>query len=189
MDSYTDKGIFIPVKTGDYSGSGIGVGLDDCWKRTSAEIENIRKRLTRDFERQRALDRDAVLRSFLPVADNLERAMKAGRGVKNAWYEGLKAIHRQMVEALKEHNVTAFDPKGDRFDPALHEAAAVVSSPARRPSAGVLVDEGAAEDEGFDETAADGVVADVLLTGYTIGEGERRRVLRPAKVTVLRTRG
>jgi molecular chaperone GrpE len=92
--------------------------LEERWKRSAAVLENVRKRLTRDFERQRTLDREAVLRGFLPVADNLERAMKADGESKNPWYEGLKAIHNQMVEALKAYEVTAFDPT-------LHEATAV----------------------------------------------------------------
>jgi molecular chaperone GrpE len=162
---------------------------DDGWKRTAAEIENIRRRLTRDFERKRTLDREAVLRNFLPVVDNLERAVKTGGGGKNPWHEGMKAIHRQMVEALKANDVIAFDPKGNPFDPALHEAAEVAGSPADVLSGLEAPGETSLEGTGPDENAADGLVAEVLLTGYTIGEGDRRHVLRPAKVKVFKKRG
>ena len=144
--------------------------LDDRWKRASAEIENSRKRLTRDFEKQRNLDREEVILSFLPIVDTLERAIKTDGREKNPWYEGMKAVQHQMADVLKKYDVTAFNPKGEYFDPRLHEAAAVVSCPAEEPQ-------------------SDGIVADVLLTGYTIGEGKERRVLRPARVAVLKRSG
>jgi molecular chaperone GrpE len=149
--------------------------LEDKWKRTSAELENSRRRLTRDYERQRTMDREALLRHWLPVVDNLERALKTGSGIGNPWYEGMRAIYNQMIDVLKTFNVTAFNPKGEQFDPNLHEAVAAVN-----PSS-----------DGFmkDGSTADGGVADVLLTGYTIGDGESSRVLRPAKVAVVKKRG
>jgi molecular chaperone GrpE (heat shock protein) len=161
---------------------------DHGLKRTEAEIENIRKRLARDFERQRVSDREAVLRSFLPVVDNMERAVKVGGGGKNPWHEGMKAIHRQMVETLKANDVVAFDPKGKRFDPFFHEAAGVVSSRAIVTSGPAASEKKGPEDARPCENGTDGLVADVLLTGYTIGDGGERRVLRPAKVAVFKER-
>jgi molecular chaperone GrpE (heat shock protein) len=101
----------------------------------------------------------------------------------------MKAIHRQLVDTLKAHDVIAFDPRGNRFDPALHEAAGVVSSPGNTSSGAVASGENGPVNKDRVGAEADGLVAEVILTGYTIGEGERRRVLRPAKVTVFKKRG
>jgi molecular chaperone GrpE (heat shock protein) len=119
----------------------------------------------------------------------MERAVKAGGGGKNPWHEGIKAIHRQMVETLEANDVAAFDPKGKRFDPFFHEAAGMVSSRAFATAGPAAAEKNCPDSTGPCETGLDGLVAEVLLTGYTIGDGVQKRVLRPAKVAVFKERG
>ena len=50
--------------------------LEDSWRRTAAELDNFRKRCARDVVRGREQERAAVATSWLPVLDNLERALE-----------------------------------------------------------------------------------------------------------------
>src|SRR4029450_9805709 len=50
--------------------------LEDAWRRTAAELDNFRKRSARDVVRGREQERAAVATSWLPVPDNLERALQ-----------------------------------------------------------------------------------------------------------------
>src|SRR6478752_906124 len=50
--------------------------LEDAWRRTAAELDNFRKRCARDVVRGREQERAAVATSWLPVLDNLERALE-----------------------------------------------------------------------------------------------------------------
>ncbi|MCB1055864.1 MAG: nucleotide exchange factor GrpE [Acidobacteria bacterium] len=95
--------------------------LKDHSLRTLADFDNFRKRSERerrDFQRYALVD---PMREFLPVMDNLERALAAGGS-----YEDLKAgvgmIHKQMQELLTRFHVKPVEAQGVRFDPAVHDA-------------------------------------------------------------------
>lgn len=108
--------------------------LDDK-TRAMQELENQLKRLAADFEnfrRRQALEREEqnkyagfkLLEGFLPVLDNFERALVAGKKVQDVatLQQGLELIYRQLTEFLSRSGVKPLKAVGTLFDPNLHEA-------------------------------------------------------------------
>ena len=123
-------------------------------KRVQAEFANYRKRVERDREATRELNIAEVVKSLLPVLDDLALAEAHGDLA-----EGPMAVIAQKLRAgLDKFGLTLVGAVGDPFDPNLHEALVQLPTP------GVTVN----------------TVADVVAPGYLLGE----RLLRPAKVAV-----
>ena len=92
----------------------------------AAEFDNFRRRTLKEKER---LFSDAVVEvtaQFLPVMDNLERAIKAAEAVESAeailLRDGVGMVVRQFEETLAKLGVTEIDAQGNAFDPNLHNA-------------------------------------------------------------------
>ena len=145
-------------------------------QRAKADFENYRKRAARDGAAAERRGRASLARALLPSIDNLERALQASgfssaddRPAADAVSEevsghealarGVALIHSELQEALARAGVEAYDPTGERFDPAWHEAIST-----REAS----------------ETEETGAVVETLDRGYRV-DGE---VLRPARVVV-----
>ena len=75
--------------------------LEDAWRRTAAELDNFRKRCARDVVRGREQERAAVAASWLPVLDNLERALEHASSDPDSVVEGLRAVLAQAVGVLR----------------------------------------------------------------------------------------
>src|SRR4051794_19105499 len=138
----------------------------DKMLRTLAEMENLRKRTTREVSDARTYGISGFARDVLDIADNLQRALDAvpaearaaaDPGLK-ALIEGVELTERSLHNALEKNGVRKFDPAGEKFDPNVHQAMYEVPDPSVPP----------------------GTVAQVVQAGYMIGE----RVLRPALVGV-----
>jgi molecular chaperone GrpE len=127
-------------------------------QRTQADFENFRKRATRDTAAAGERARSGVVKELLPVVDNLERAMASATAEEGHLAGGVQLVHSELLGVLSRNGVEQFDPTGEKFDPAEHEALTV------RP------------EEGTDA----GVVLEVVEKGYRTGEA----VLRPARVVV-----
>lgn len=129
--------------------------------RAMAEVQNLRRRAERDVEAAHKFALEKFVAGLLPVVDNLERALAAidrtGEQGK-ALVEGIELTHKSLLEVLRQQRVEAVDPIGGTFDPALHEAVAMIPHPS---------------------IAANGVV-EVLQRGYTL----HQRLVRPAMVVV-----
>ena len=126
-------------------------------QRTQADFENWRKRAARDAAAASQRAKSGLVTELLPVVDNLERALSSsdsGDGLA----DGVKLVHSELVSVLARNGVEPFDPAGEKFDPAVHEAISM------RP----------------DSEAGAGVVLDVVEKGYRLGD----TVLRPARVVV-----
>ncbi len=132
--------------------------LEDRWRRALADLDNLRKRYARELDRDREAERARVAAAWLPVLDNLERALAHAGGDEGPLVEGLRSVRDQAVAVLASLGYPRQDQVGVPFDPARHEAVGVV----------------------HDSQAAPGTVVRVLRPGY--GEGERQ--LRPAAVAV-----
>jgi len=132
----------------------------DGWQRAKAEFSNYRKRVNRDREQFNKDSVGKVVRNYLPILDDLERALKdrPQNGEGETWAEGIELISRKMVTLLESDGVTPIEAEGQLFDPNLHEAVARVPS-------------------GDHESDT---IIDVLQTGYMLGD----RVLRPARVAI-----
>ncbi len=91
--------------------------------RNAAEFENFKKRAQKDREDVQKFGSERMLRDFLPVADNLERALDHAEGHALAQVlEGVKLVQKQLDAALGKHGVTSFSAMGKPFDPNFHEA-------------------------------------------------------------------
>jgi molecular chaperone GrpE len=131
----------------------------DLAKRTQADFENYRKRSAKDMTAAGARARIGVIREILPVVDNLERALSvAPAGEGDAFVEGVRLVYRELEGALARAGVEVIEPKGDTFDPNVHEALSM------RPQDG----------------AESGTVVDVVEKGYRTAD----TVVRPARVVV-----
>ncbi|MFF0885210.1 nucleotide exchange factor GrpE [Streptomyces sp. NPDC003456] len=132
--------------------------LEDRWRRALADLDNLRKRHTRERERERTAERSRTAAAFLPVLDNLELALAHAGSDPGAIVEGVRAVRDQGVNVLELLGYPRHAETGVTFDPARHEVVGVVQDP----------------------DVAPGTVVEVLRPGY--GDGERQ--LRPASVTV-----
>lgn len=138
----------------------------DNWDRllrTTADLDNVRKRTRREVDDARTEARSKVLREMLPVIDNLERAVEHAEGGQGSTgvaslIEGVKLVLRQFAQALERSDVMPVEAVGKPFDPNLHEAISQVETTEHAP----------------------GSVVQALQKGYTIGN----RLLRPALVVV-----
>src|SRR5438105_173853 len=134
--------------------------------RTLAEMENLRRRTTREVADARAYGISGFARDVLDIADNLQRALdavpadtrdNADPGLK-ALIEGVELTEKSLLKALEKNGVKKFDPAGQKFDPNVHQAMYEVP----------------------DESVPSGTVVHVVQAGYMIGD----RILRPALVGV-----
>ena len=132
----------------------------DGWQRAKAEFTNYRKRQERERELMRFETVGRVAKRYLPVVDDMERALKERptEGEGAAWSEGIELIYRKLITTLEAEGVTPIEAEGEMFDPNLHEA--VVQSESDEHESGQVIE--------------------VLQTGYKMGE----RVLRPATVRI-----
>jgi molecular chaperone GrpE len=131
----------------------------DLARRTQADFENYKKRAAKDMTAAGARARIGVIREILPVIDNLERALGvAPEGDGDAFVEGVRLVYRELEGALAGAGVEAIEPKGDTFDPNVHEAMSM------HPQEG----------------AESGTVVDVIEKGYRTAD----TVIRPARVVV-----
>lgn len=115
--------------------------LLDQLQRAHAELANFRRRTLEDQSTQRLRTTVSVVRSFLPVLDGLEAAVKAGadEGGEEAIREGLAMIAERVDSVLKDLKVEKIDSKGEDFNPELHEAMLQVDQPDARQ--GEIVEE------------------------------------------------
>lgn len=134
--------------------------LHDRWLRTRADFDNFRRRAER--EKRDAYDHAVIqtVRSVLPVVDNLDRALDSARqhDADHSIVEGIEMIRLQLEETLRSLGVETVDPKGENFDPELHEAVA--------------------REERSDVPAHQ--IIDVVQKGYKL----RDKLVRPAMVRV-----
>ncbi len=131
---------------------------EDRYKRALADLDNYRKRVTREIETRIEEATDSVLRDWLEVLDSVERAMRMEPD--GPCTDGLRAVLAQIDGVLARQGAQRIGAPGDRFDPERHEAIAV------RPSGEV----------------PDRTVLEVQRSGFSRGG----RVIRPAQVVVAR---
>lgn len=129
----------------------------DQYLRVLAERENTRKRLERLYEDRLAESKRNLLRKVIAIADNLERAL-AHQEAREGLIEGIRLTYRQVQDLLRSEGVEPIQALGQPFNPAEHEAVAMVEGP--EPPGTIVGEE---------------------LRGYRQGE----HLLRPAHVRVV----
>ena len=103
----------------------------DGWQRSQAEFVNFRKRVERDQARMYEEAASRVVKRFLPVLDDLDRALqnRPSEGEAGEWANGMELIYRKLQTILENEGVTAMQVDGEMFDPNLHEAISQTESP------------------------------------------------------------
>ena len=95
--------------------------VKDQLLRTMAEYDNHRKRTAKEKMELRADIISNVVSDFLPVMDNLERALQADCS-DDKYKQGVQMIYDSFMETLKKLGVTEIESDGADFDPQLHQA-------------------------------------------------------------------
>jgi molecular chaperone GrpE len=134
--------------------------LLDRVARLQAEFENARKRASREQQEFREYAVADTVKTFLPVLDSFELALRAEGGKNSEFRSGVELIYKQLQDALLKLGLQPIEAKGSQFDPHLHEAIEMVDT----------------------TDAADHEVLDELQRGYKLKE----RLVRPAMVRVAR---
>lgn len=134
--------------------------FEDRWRRAVADLDNVRKRHARELDRERAAERSRVAGAWLPIVDNLERAISHAGDRSDAILDGLRGILDHALQILEQLGYPRDAESGVPFDPERHEVVSVVDHP----------------------DSAQGTVVEVLRPGYGQGSGQ----LRPAAVVVSR---
>ena len=134
--------------------------------RLAAELENTRRRADREKQDAARFGISKFAMDLLSVADNFSRALETlpedpaqlEASSLPGLVNGIRMTEKELLTVFERHGIERLSPKGERFDPNLHQAIAQVPG------------NGEAKD----------FVVDVAAPGFVIGE----RILRPAMVTV-----
>ena len=95
--------------------------MKDQFTRLAAEYDNYRRRSQKEKESLYADVKIEAVKSFLPVYDNLERAL-AQSTEDEAYRKGVEMIMTQFNSTLTKLGVAPIDSLGEKFDPQLHNA-------------------------------------------------------------------
>ena len=130
--------------------------LNDKYLRLVAEYDNYRKRTAKEKEAIYPEAKVSVVAAFLPVLDNLERALATAGD--DPIYEGVKMISKQFIETLKSTGVEEIPAVGEKFNPDVHNAVMHID----------------------DESYGENEVVEEFQKGYRLGE----RIIRYSMVKV-----
>lgn len=130
--------------------------------RSAAEFENFKKRALKEKEDVQKFGAERLLKDFLPVMDNLERALDhAEQHDLKQVIEGVRLVQKLFETTLGKHGVTGFSAVGRPFDPSVHEA--LMQQESDQPQ---------------------GTVVSEMAKGYKLHD----RLVRPAAVVVAKAR-
>jgi molecular chaperone GrpE len=132
--------------------------LEDNWRRALADLDNMRKRHAKELTAERGRERAEVASAWLPVVDDLDRALEHTGPEDGSLVTGVRAVRDEAVAVLARLGYPRREETGVPFDPARHEVAAVINAPDAEP----------------------GTVMGVVRPGY----GDPGNQLRPVAVTV-----
>lgn len=134
----------------------------DGWQRERADFANYKRRIDRDQQVMSQNMKGEIIKKYLPILDDLDRALKARptEGPSGSWSNGIELIYRKLQAILEAEGVKRIPAETEVFDPNRHEAITHEDSPDHQS----------------------GEIIEVVQQGYTLGE----RVLRPALVRVAR---
>ena len=135
--------------------------MTDKYARLSAEFDNYRKRTLKEKMDLIQNGGSDVLKSILPVLDNLERAITAMNESSDleSVKDGVELIYKNFLDFLKQRGVTEIVSKGESFNTDIHEAIAQMPAENKKQK---------------------GKIIDVIEKGYKLND----KVLRFAKVVV-----
>jgi molecular chaperone GrpE len=130
----------------------------DNWVRTQADLDNYRKRVTRERQDLIKTANEKLLMDLLAPIDHFEMGLQTTqKNPEDPLRQGMEMILAQFKQFLKTHGVTEIEAAGQTFDPALHEAVTYQES-----------------------DQPEGQIVQQLRKGYRLNE----KLLRPATVIV-----
>jgi molecular chaperone GrpE len=132
----------------------------DLALRSSADLDNYRKRMSKEREEAIKFANSSFLERLIPVLDNFEFGLQAARTTSNpvSILEGMTMVQKQFQDFLSSAGIEVIDATGQHFDPQLHEAISQEEN----------------------EQVPEGIVIRQLRKGYKL----RDRLIRPANVVV-----
>lgn len=136
--------------------------LEEALLRSQAELINYKKRKDEETSRIIKYAEEDILKGFLPILDNFERAINMDddnlEDEVSKFLQGFKLMYKQIKDLLTKFEVTEMDCLGKEFDPTYHQAVTT----------------------GKDESKESGIILEVLQKGYMYKD----KVLRTAMVKV-----
>jgi len=135
--------------------------LLDRLQRVSADYANFQKRAQREKDEARHFAHAEIIKTFLPVLDDMERALEAARdnhGEDDPLFKGMQIVHDKALDILGTFGLTPIDAVGKSFDPDRH--AALMQQPSEDHPPQTVLQE--------------------LQKGYVLGD----RTIRPSGVVV-----
>ncbi len=134
---------------------------DERLLRAMADLDNLRKRFHREVVREREAERSRVAVEWLPVVDDLDRALEhVLDDEQDGLAAGVRVVRDHALDVLARLGFPRFEDVGERFDPARHEAVGAIEA-----------------------DAPPGTIVAVVRPGY----GTPEVILRPAAVVVARS--
>ena len=130
--------------------------------RSQAEMENLKRRTTKDLENAHKFALDGFVKALLEVSDSLTMGIKSAKDEKatiETTTEGLELTMKVFNSTLEKFGVDSINPVDEKFDPELHEAVTMVPMPDKKSN----------------------TVLEVIQTGFTLNG----RLVRPALVIVV----
>ena len=133
----------------------------DKYLRLAAEFDNFRKRMMKERIEAEGRGQGELVRHMLDALDDIARFAHVDPDVTESktLVEGVAMVEKKLDKSLRAAGLETVNPKGDRFDPSLHEAVAT---------------------EPTSNKEEDGTVSQVYQVGYTF----KGQMLRPARVVV-----
>ena len=130
--------------------------------RAKAEVENIKKRSSKEVENAYKYSIESILQEIIPIYDSLSLSCKlnSDKTTKEQLEEGNKLLLSMFKQILEKNNIKEIDPEGEVFDPDHHQAISTIE----------------------DKKKKNDHIAEVVQKGYVLNG----RVIKPALVIVIK---
>ena len=132
--------------------------IQDKHLRLKAEFDNFRRRKSEEISKLLQYDVENVIRSFLPIVDDLERMINSSESSNESIRDGISLVQSKINKYFETINIEPFGSEGDKMDPEIHDAMLTQT----------------------DEDKDDDIILSVFEKGYKY----REKVIRHAKVIV-----
>ncbi len=132
--------------------------IQDKHLRLKAEFDNFRRRKSEEISKLLQYDGENVIRSFLPIVDDLERMINSSESSNESIRDGISLVQSKINKYFETINIEPFGSEGDKMDPEIHDAMLTQT----------------------DEDKDDDIILSVFEKGYKY----REKVIRHAKVIV-----
>ena len=96
--------------------------------RALADLDNVRKRYERRLANAAFEEQDRVLSLWLPVVDDLERALENSDRDASQLVAGVRSVYEHALAVLARLGVHRYEDIGEQFDPERHEAVGTVDT-------------------------------------------------------------